>query len=66
MTLTKELSFFATCKTIIFVQVKIDYDNDDGHDSDFEVSEEEVDDEVSGRDEREGGDSYYYHINSEE
>jgi len=34
------------------VQVKIDYDNDDGHDSDFEVSEEEVDDEVSGRDER--------------
>lgn len=45
------------------MQVKIDYDNDDGHDSDFEVSEEEVDDEVSGRDER-GGDSYYY-INSE-
>ena len=37
------------------MQVKIDYDNDDGHDSDFEVSEEEVDDEVSGMDEREGG-----------
>lgn len=36
------------------MQVKIDYDNDDGHDSDFEVSEEEVDDEVSGRDERGG------------